>query len=109
MFSDNVQYWLKESMKALLKTGKEKKLSKGVYTDKELNALIGLEMKLQLVSCDYAFKMNKLEHLTEIVISLNKLDNTDNLENRRPSNILFRYHVTDSKRIHELRTSHTSV
>ena len=43
MFSDNGQYWLKEPMKVLLKTGKEKKLSKRVYTDKELNTLIGLE------------------------------------------------------------------
>ena len=33
----------------------------------------------------------------EMVISLNELNKTDNLENRRPSNILVRYHVTDSK------------
>ena len=64
--------------------------------DKELNALIGLE-KLKLVPHDYTFKKNKLEHVMEMVISLNELDNTDILDNRRPSNILFRYHVTDSK------------
>ena len=97
MFSDNVQYWLKEPMKLLLKMGEEKKLSKGVCTDKELNALIGLEMKSLLVPHDYALKKNNLEHITEMVISLNELDNTDNLENGRPSNVLFRYHVTDSK------------
>ena len=30
MFSDNVQYWLKEPMKILLKTGKEMTLERGV-------------------------------------------------------------------------------
>ena len=97
MFSDNVQYKLKEPMKVLQKTGEEKKLSKGMCTDKELNALVGLETKSQLVPRDYAFKMNKLEQVTEMVISLNELDNIDNLENGRASNVLFRYHVTDSK------------
>ena len=94
VFSNNVQCWLKEFMKVLLKTGEEKKLSKGVYTDKELNTLIELEMKLKLVPDDYTFKKNKLE---QVVISLDELDNRDNLENRRSSNILFRYHMTDSK------------
>ena len=63
--------------------------------DKELNSFIGKEMKSKLVPRDYAFKKNKLKHI--MIISLNKLDNTDNLENGRPSNVLFRYHVTDSK------------
>ena len=48
MLSDNVQYWLKGPMKILLKTGKEIVLMKAVYTDKELNALIGLELKSQM-------------------------------------------------------------
>ena len=49
VFSDNVQYWLKEPLKVLLKTGKEKKLLKVAYTDTdiELNVLIGLELKSQ--------------------------------------------------------------
>ena len=64
-----------------MKRGEETKLLKGVFTDKELNALIGLEMKSQLVPRDYAFKKNKLEHFTKMVITLNELDNTDNLEN----------------------------
>ena len=97
VFGDNVQYWLKEPMKVLLKTDEEKELSKGVYMDKELNATIGLELKLKMVFCDYAFQKNKLEHVMEMVISLNELDNTDNLEKGRPSNVLFRCHVTDSK------------
>ena len=45
MLSNNVQYWLKGPMKILLKTGKEIVLTKAVYMDKDLNALIGLELK----------------------------------------------------------------
>ena len=45
MLSDNVQYWLQGSIKVLLKTGKKIVLNKAVYADKELNALIGLELK----------------------------------------------------------------
>ena len=36
---------------------------------------------------------NKLAGITEVVLNLNKLDNTTNLENRKPSNTLRTYHV----------------
>ena len=45
MLSDNVQYWLQGSMEVLLKVCKKIVLSKWVYTDKELNALIGVGLK----------------------------------------------------------------
>ena len=32
-----------------------------------------------------------------MIISLNELDNSDNLEDGRPSNVLFTYHVTSSE------------
>ena len=61
MFNENDnQYWLNDNMKVLLETGEEKEQSKGVHTDKELNALIGSKLKLQLASRDYALKTNKL-------------------------------------------------
>ena len=101
MLSDNVQYWLKESLKILLKTAKEIVLSKGVYRDKELNAMIGLELKLQMDSRDYVFKENKLENVTKIVIGLDELDNVDNLEDGKPSDALFKYYVS--------RTTHPTV
>ena len=41
MFSDNAQYRLKEPMKIRLKTSEDVALTKGAYTDKELNAIIG--------------------------------------------------------------------
>ena len=55
MLSSNVQYLLKEPVKALLKTGEEKLLSEGVYTDKKLDELIGFE-KLGMSHRDYALK-----------------------------------------------------
>ena len=39
MFNNNVQYLLKEPVKLVLKTGEDVELKKGVYTDKELNAI----------------------------------------------------------------------
>ena len=49
MFSDNIQYWLKGHLKVQLKSGEEIMLNKVVYTNKELNALIGLELKSQMI------------------------------------------------------------
>ena len=94
MFSNNVQYWLKEPMKILLKMGKEMELKKEVYMDKELNAMIGLELKSGMDPCDYVLRTNKLENVTEMAINLEELNNSDNLEDGRPRNTLFTYYVT---------------
>ena len=70
-------------------------LNKGVYTDKELNSLIGLELKSQMLdSRNDIQRTNKLVNGTKITISLSKLDNSDNPKDGRPSNILFTYFVT---------------
>ena len=37
---------------------------------------------------DQVIKKNKLRGITEMVLNLNELDNTDNLEDGRPSNSL---------------------
>ena len=82
----------------LLKTGKKIVLNKGVYMDKELNSLIGTELKSQMLdSRNGVLWTNKLEKITKMIISLNELDNSDNLEDGRPSNILFTYYVTSSE------------
>ena len=73
-------------------------LNKGVYTDKELNSLITTELKSQMLdSRNDILRTNKLERITKMIISLNELDNSHNLEDGRPSNILFTYYVTSSK------------
>ena len=40
-------------------------------------------------------KKNKLSGITEMIINSNELDDTNNLEDGRPSNALLIYHVTD--------------
>ena len=78
----------------LLEMGKKIVLNKGVYTDKELNSLIGTKLKLRMDDCEDVLRTNKLEKITKMVISLNELDNSNNLEDGRPSNSLFTYYVT---------------
>ena len=95
MFSNNSQILLKKSMEVLLYTGKKIVLNKGIYTDKELDSLIGTELKSQMLdSPDDLLKTNELKGIAKVAISLNELDNSDNLEDGRPSNTLFTYYVT---------------
>ena len=47
-----------------------------------------------LDSRDDVLTTNKLKKITKVAISLNKLNNSDNLEDGRPSNTLFTYYVT---------------
>ena len=46
ILSNNVLYWLQGPIEVMLETGKKIVLNKGVYTDKELNAIIGQKLKL---------------------------------------------------------------
>ena len=95
MLRNNVQYWLQGPVEVLMKTGKKIVPNKAVYTDKELNSLIGLQLKSQmLASHNDVLRTNKLENVMEMDISLNELDNSDNLEDGKPSNTLFMYYVT---------------
>ena len=89
---------LHRSIEVLSITGKKIVLNKGVYTDKELNSLIGKELKSQMLdSRNDILRTNKLERIMKIIISLSKLNNSDNLEDGRPSNVLFTYYVTSSE------------
>ena len=98
MLSDNVQYWLKGYNKVQLKSGEEIMLKKGVYTDKELNSLIGMELKSQMISSrDDILRTNKLDNVTKMAISLEELDNSDNLKDGRPRNAFFTYYVTSTE------------
>ena len=95
MHISNSQILLHRSIEVLSVTGKKIVLNKGVYMDKELNALIGTEVKSQMLdSCNDVQRTNKLVNGTKISITLNELDNSDNLEDGKPSNILFTYYVT---------------
>ena len=87
--------WLQGSIEMLSIMGKKIILNKAVYTDKELNTLIGTELKSRIGNRDDVLRTSKLVNGTKITISLNELDNSDNLEDGRPSKTLFTYYVTD--------------
>ena len=42
-------------------------------------------------------KTNKLKSITEMIINLDELNNSNNLKDGRPSNKLLTHHVTDDK------------
>ena len=91
MHISNSQILLHRSIEVLSVTGKKIVLNEGVYMDKELNSLIGMELKSQMLDIQ---RTNKLINGTKITISLKELDNSDNLKDGQPSNTLFTYFVT---------------
>ena len=87
MHISNSQILLHRSIECLLKTGKKIVFNKGVYTDKELNSLIETELKSQMLdSRNDIQRTNKLVNGTKITISLNELNNSDNLKDGKSSN-----------------------
>ena len=82
----NSQILLHRSIEFFPKTGKKIVLNKGLYMDKELNSLIGMELKSQMLdSHNDIQRANKLVNGTKITISLNGLNNSDNLEDGNPA------------------------
>ena len=57
----------------------------------------GMTAFTQFVNDERVTNTNRLRGITEMIFNLNELDNTDNLEDGRPSNSLLTYHVTDNK------------
>ena len=51
------------------------------------------------VDDDRVIKTNKLKGITGMIFNLNEFDNTDNLEDGRPSNALLTYDVTANEDI----------
>ena len=95
MHISNSQILLHRSIEVLSITGKKIVLNKGVYMDKELNSLIGTELKSQMLdSRNDIQRTNKLVNDTKITITLNEVNNSDNLEDGKPSKTLFTYFVT---------------
>ena len=100
MLSDNVQYEMRERepFKLKLMGGSEKQVLNKTYTSRELNALVKRKIILTNLNNDpQIIKRNKLSKITDMVFNLDKLDNTDNLENGRPSNTLFTCYMSSSE------------
>ena len=99
MLSDNVQYQILKLHSVMDPISDTKKMVPSrTYGGRELLSMLEgmVELNKFLVD-DQVIKKNKLKSITEIILNLNELDNSDNLKDGRPSNELLTYHVTDDK------------
>ena len=70
----------------------------GTYAGRELLSMLeGMVELNQFEVDDQVIKKNKLKGITEMIINLDELNNSNNLKDGRPSNELLTYHVTDNK------------
>ena len=97
MLSDNVQYHILE-FRATMDTisGIKKMIPSGTYAGRELLSMLeGIVEVKEFEFDDQVIKTNKLKGITEMIINLDELNNSDNLKDGRPSNELLTYHMTD--------------
>ena len=99
MLSDNVKYEILKLRAVMDHISNMKKLiPSGTYASRELLSMLEgmVELNKFLVD-DQVTKTNKLKGITEMIITLDELNNSVNLKDGRPSNTLFTYHVTNDK------------
>ena len=99
MLSDNVKYEILK-LHAVIDciSNMEKMIPSGTYAGRELLSIVeGIIELNQFEVDDQVIKKNKLTGITEMIINLDELDNSNNLKDGRPSNELLTYHVTDDK------------
>ena len=99
MLSDNVQYHILKLCSVMDSISDTKKMIPSrTYAGRELLSMLEgmVELNKFLVD-DQIIKKNKLKGITEMILNLNELDNSDNLKDGRPGNELLTYHVTDDK------------
>ena len=97
MLSDNVQYEVTKSRAIIdsISTGNKRLILSSTYVGRELISVS--DGMIELTQFEYderVIKTNKLRGITEMVLNLNELNNTDNLEDGRPSNALLTFLVT---------------
>ena len=76
----------------------KKTIPSRIYAGRELLSMLEgmVELNKFLVD-DQVIKMNKLKGITEMIINLDEVDNTNNLEDGKPSNSLLTYHMTSNE------------
>ena len=96
MLSDNVQYQLLKLCLVMDPISATKKMIPSrTYAGRELLPM--LEGMVEFLVDYQVIKKNKLKGITEITLNLDELDNSNNLEDGRPSNSLLTYHVTSNE------------
>ena len=99
MLSTNVKYEILKLHAVMDPISNTKKMiPSGTYAGRELLSIVEVMVELnQFEVDDRVIKENKLKGITEITLNLDELDNSDKLEDGKPSNELLTYHVTDDK------------
>ena len=99
MLSNNVKYEILELCAVMDPiSNTEKMIPSGTYAGRELLSIVEWMVELnQFAVDDQVIKKNKLKGITEMIINLDELNNSDNLEDGHPSNSFLAYHVTDDK------------
>ena len=97
--SNNVKYEILKLSTVMDPISNTKKIiPNGTYAGRELLSMLeGIVELNQFEVDDQVIKMNKLKGITEITLNLDKLNNSFNLKDGRPSNELLTYHMTDDK------------
>ena len=87
MLSENTQYEMTKPLKLKLVDGSEKQVLNKTYMSRELNAFVeGKHIISDLDNDPRIIKTNKLAKVTIMIFKLDELDNTNNLEDGKPSN-----------------------
>ena len=99
MLSYNVQYQLLKLRSVMDPiSGTKKMIPSRTYAGRELLSMLeGMVELNEFLVDDQVIKKNKLKGIIEITLNLNELNNSDNLEDGRPSNPLLNYHVTSNE------------
>ena len=100
MLSDNIQYEVEKAFSFIApdSPGDRVLISSKTYAGRELIHLLGgVNGLTDFANNDRVKKKNKLSSITEMILNLDELNNSNNLEDGRPSNILLTYHVDAHK------------
>ena len=97
MLSDNIQYKVLK-LRSVMDSDSKKLIPSGTYASRELLSILeGMVELNKFLGDDQVTKTNKLKGITEITLNLDELDNSNNLEDGRPSNSLLTYYVTSNE------------
>ena len=99
MLSDNVKYEVLK-LRAVMDpiSNAKRMIPSGTYAGRELLSIVeGMVELNQFVVDNQIIKTNKLKGITEMIINLDELNNSDDLEDGHPSNSLLTYHMIDDK------------
>ena len=96
MLTENTQYEMTKPLK--LVDGSEKEVLSKTYTSRELNTFVeGKHIVSDLDNDPQIIKTNKLAKVTNMIFKLDEPDDTNNLEDGKPSNTLFMYYMPGSE------------